>query len=107
MSVTLTVSNEIALQLEGLSFGKTSGVDEKLQNLLNGEYQSRLMRHRLTDRQLTDKYNMDFACFAKNQMTRQLGFTWEVESDARAWEVAVDGIQTMQEQLQQLKSHGH
>lgn len=104
MSVTITVSNEIARQLEGLSFGEPAGVDEKLQNLLKEEYQRRLARHRLTDRQLTDKYNMDFACFAKHQMTRRHGFTWEVESDARVWEVAVDGIQTLQEQLAHLQT---
>jgi len=106
MSVTITVSNEIAQHLDGLSFGESAGVDEKLHNLLKAEYQRRLARYRLTDRQLTSKYNMDFASFETQQMTKQLDYSWEVESDAMAWETAVDGIQTMQEQLRLLESQG-
>ncbi len=105
MSVTITVSNEIARQLEGLSFDQPANLDVKLQKLLNGEYQRRLLRYRLTDRQMTDKYNMDFVGFEKRQMTKQMGYTWEVESDARAWETAVNGIQTIQEHFALLKPH--
>ena len=32
-------------------------------------------------------------------MTRTKGYTWEVEFDAIAWETAVDGIDTMEQQL--------
>ena len=103
MSVTITVSSEIAQHLNGLSFGESTDVDQKLHNLLKAEYQRRLARYRLTDRQLTSKYNMDFASFEDRQMTKQLGYSWEVESDAMAWETAVDGVQTMQEQLALLK----
>lgn len=104
MSVTLTVSNEIARHLETLSFEQPSNVDEKLKSLLRAEYQRRLARYNLTVRQLAAKYKMDFASFEQQQITKQLGYTWEVESDAIAWETAVDGIRTMQEQLRLLEA---
>ena len=106
MSVTLTVSNEIAQHLNDLSFGKTEDVNEKLRDLLISEYRRRLSRYGLTDRQLTRKYNMNFETFEKQQMTKQLGYTWEVESDAIAWETAVDGIRTMKQRLANLTAKG-
>jgi hypothetical protein len=106
MSVTLTVSNEIVERLEALPFDQPFGVEEKLKSLLRAEYQRRLARYNLTVRQLAAKYKMDFAAFEQQEMTKQLGYSWEVESDAIAWETAVDGIQTMQEQLRLLESQG-
>jgi hypothetical protein len=35
--------------------------------------------------------------------TEQRGYTWEVESDAMAWETAVDGLRTVQRQLSDLR----
>lgn len=102
MDTTITISNEIAEHLDSLSFGDPEDVNEKLRNLLAAEYQRRLARYRLTDRQLSQKYNMDFEVFEKQQVTKQQGYTWEVESDAIAWETAVDGIRTMEQKLAKL-----
>jgi hypothetical protein len=41
---------------------------------------------------------MNFEAFERQQVTKQQGYTWEVESDAMAWETAIDGIRTMQGQ---------
>ena len=54
------------------------------------------------DRQLTQKYDMSFDQFERQQITLDKGFTWEVECDAIAWETAVDGIRTVQRQLSEL-----
>ncbi|GFP21957.1 hypothetical protein HKBW3S06_01183 [Candidatus Hakubella thermalkaliphila] len=35
-------------------------------------------------------------------MVKKKGFSWEVESDAMAWEQAVDGIKTMRTRLEDL-----
>ena len=45
---------------------------------------------------------MSFDQFERQQITLDKGFTWEVESDAIAWETAVDGIRTVQRQLSEL-----
>lgn len=101
-ATTISISKEIAQHLDSLSFGEAKDVDEKLRTLLEAEYRRRLARYSLTDRQLSQKYNMDFKSFEKNKITKKKGYSWEVESDAISWETAVDGIETMQEQLTKL-----
>jgi len=99
MGVTITVSAEVARRLKDLSFEQTDDIETKLQRLLVAEYQRRLARYRLTNRRLFQKYGMTFGEFEQQQITKQQGYTWDVESDAMAWETAIDGIQTMQQQL--------
>lgn len=106
MSMTITVSNEIARHLDDLTFDDTQDIEGKLRSLIIAEYQRRLARFRLTDRQMTQKYSESFEAFEQEQMTRQKGYTWEVESDAIAWETAVDGIHTIEQQLSSLLGKG-
>jgi hypothetical protein len=46
---------------------------------------------------------MSFEEFERQRVTEQRGYTWEVESDAIAWETAVDGLRTVQKQLSDLR----
>ena len=102
MSVTLIVSDRIARQLQRLQWAKGDKTEDKLAKLIEAEYRRRLAHYSLTDRQLTQKYDMSFEQFERQQITLDKGFTWEVESDAIAWETAVDGIRTVQRQLSEL-----
>ena len=102
MSTTITVSDEIVEHLNELSLGSSEKVDDVLRQLLIAEYRRRLTRYQLTDQQLSQKYGFDFAAFEQQQMTKQQNYSWEVESDAMAWETAVDGIATAKRQLQDL-----
>ena len=102
MSVTLIVSDRIARQLQRLQWAKGDKTEDKLAKLIEAEYRRRLANYSLTDRQLTQKYDMSFDQFERQQITLDKGFTWEVESDAIAWETAVDGIRTVQRQLSEL-----
>ncbi len=106
MNTTITISSEIATHLNTLPFGSTHSFNEKLRKLLEGEYRRRLTHFSLTDRQFRQKYEMDFEAFEKNQITKVRGYHWEVESDAIAWETAVDGIQTMRRMLAELGEVG-
>ena len=107
MSVTISVSDEVAQHLESLSLGQTGDIDATLRLLLAAEYRRRLTHYSLTDRQFTQKYKMSFEAFEHQQLTKQHGYTWEVESDAIDWETAVDGIRTMQRQLAALTRAGN
>jgi hypothetical protein len=107
MSVTITVSDEVAQHLESLSCGQSGDLNEKLRRLLAAEYRRRLTRYSLTDRQFTQKYQMSFEAFEHQQLTQQQGYTWKIESDAIDWETAVDGIRTMQRQLATLTLTGN
>ena len=106
MSITITVSDEVAQHLESLSFGQAGDINEKLRLLLAAEYRRRLTHYSLTDRQFTQKYQMSFEAFEHQQLTKQHGYTWEVEFDAIDWETAMDGIRTLQRQLAVLTRAG-
>jgi hypothetical protein len=96
------VSDEVAQHLERLACGQSGDLHEKLRRLLAAEYRRRLTRYSLTDRQCTQKYQMSFEAFERQQLTKQHAYTWEGESDAIEWETAVDGMRTMQRQLAML-----
>jgi hypothetical protein len=69
---------------------------------LENEYRRRLTRYQLTDRLLTSKYGMSFQDFEAKEMVKARGYSWEVESDAQEWEMAVDGVCTMERLLEEL-----
>jgi len=46
---------------------------------------------------------MSFEEFEQQRMTEQRDYTWEVESDAIAWETAADGIRIVQQQISDLR----
>ncbi len=102
MTVTVEVSDIIAQQLESLSSDNEHTLDQKIGELLAAEYRRRISRYSLTDRQLTSKYGMRYDQFEQLAIVKERGYTWEVESDAMAWETAVDGIETTTGQLREL-----
>ena len=101
LDTTIVVSKETAQHLESLPLG-LADLDGKLRALLEAEYRRRLSRYSLTDRVLRQKYGMTYEEFEAHNLVKQRGYSWEVESDAIAWETAVDGVKTMQHRLDQL-----
>jgi len=102
MNTTISVSPEIIQHLDSIASWETTDINDTLRSLIVFEYQRRLARYRLTDRQMTQKYKMSFEIFEVQKMTQQHGYSWEVESNAMAWETAIDGIHTMEAQLAKL-----
>ncbi|MBC8218285.1 MAG: hypothetical protein H8E73_07460 [Planctomycetes bacterium] len=82
-------------------------LDTKVRLLLEAEYLRRLAAYRRVDRTLSQKYGMTWQEFLDRRVTRQKGYTWEVESDAMSWETAVDGIETMEHTLRKLRESAH
>jgi hypothetical protein len=103
MSVVTTLSDTVMQHLRDLPFGEATTINDKLTLLLEAEYRRRLARYSLTDQQLAQKYQMSFEDFERQRIIEQHGYTWEVESDAMAWETAVDGLRTVQKQLSDLR----
>lgn len=89
---------------EHLRFLDPAGQDESqgLVELLRAEYRRRLAHYENLDRTLHAKYGMTFAQFERRNIVRQQNFSWEVESDAMAWEQARDGIKTLKQHLKEL-----
>lgn len=78
-------------------------LDAKIRRLLEAEYMRRLVQYRRVDRILRQKYGTSFEDFIADRVVRQEGYTWEAETDAMDWEMAVDGIDTMSCKLQELQ----
>ena len=73
-----------------------------LLELLRSEYRRRLVHYENLDRALCAKYGLTFAQFERRNIVRQKNFSWEVESDAMAWEQARDGIKALKRRLKEL-----
>jgi hypothetical protein len=101
LDTTIVVSKETAQHLESLPLG-FDDLNAKLRALLEAEYRRRLSRYSLTNRVLRRKYGMTYEEFEARNLVKERGYSWEVESDAIAWETAVDGIKTMQHKLEEL-----
>ena len=105
MSTAIMISEQVANHLNDLAVG--DDIDETLRLLLVAEYRRKLTHYRLTNEQLSQKYQMSFAVFEEQQITKAYNYSWAVESDAMAWETAVDGIRTMQRRLAELICFNH
>ena len=76
--------------------------EDELQYLLRRDYLRRLTRYRMTDNFYRKKYNIDFEGFEKANTVVRENYSFEVESDAQEWELAIDGIKTVEKKLKEL-----
>ncbi len=76
--------------------------DDELQEMLRRDYLRRLMRYRKTDELMRQKYGMTNEEFVTRNVVAAQSFTWEAESDSQDWEMAVDGIRTMERKLREI-----
>ncbi|MCK4398385.1 MAG: hypothetical protein KAV25_05270 [Methanophagales archaeon] len=77
--------------------------NDELVEMLRREYLRKLTRYRLTDEFLRKKYGMTYDEFEKENVVTKRNFSWEVESDAQEWEMAIDGISTCLRKLGAVK----
>lgn len=76
--------------------------DDEINYVLRRDYLRRLTRYRMTDDFYRKKYDMDFESFQRENIVRKEGYTFDVESDAQEWELAIDGIKTIEKKLKGL-----
>ncbi len=76
--------------------------EDELKYLLRRDYLRKLTRYRMTDDFYRKKYDIDFESFEKANIVESEGYTFEVESDAQEWELAIDGIKTIEKKLKEL-----
>ncbi len=75
-----------------------------LERLLENEMIRRLNRYQFTDRTLRRKYEMSFAEFKERRVVEKQGYSFDVESDFWDWEMALDGIETIETMLANLRN---
>ncbi len=97
------ISDQLIDVINELEQGET--LEVKLVRLAEHEIRRRLARYQLTDRIFREKYGMSLEEFEANQMVKKLNYSFEAESDHQEWDLAVDGIQTMQQRLQKLRGN--
>jgi len=78
--------------------------EDELKEVLRRDYIRRLTRYRMIDDYYRKKYSMDFDSFEKTNIVKKQNYTFEVESDAQEWELAIDGIKTVEKKLKELLS---
>ena len=76
--------------------------EDELTYLLKRDYLRRLTRYKMTDGYYRDKYKMDFESFESANVIQREKYSFEVESDSQEWELAIDGIKTVERKLREL-----
>ncbi len=76
--------------------------EDELKEVLRRDFVRKLTGYRMTDDFYKKKYNMDFASFQKANVVEKQDYTFEVESDAQEWELAIDGIETVKKKLKDI-----
>ena len=76
--------------------------ENELKEVFRREYIRKLTRYRITDNFYRDKYGMDFDRFEKENIVEKQKYGFEVESDAQEWELAIDGIKTIEKKMKEL-----
>ena len=99
---------EFSNRLVGILNALEPGVAPKQQvaRLAECELRRRLARHQLTDRFMREKYGMTLEEFEATQTVRARGYSFEVENDHQDWDLAVDGIRTVEFLLDTLRGEG-
>ena len=97
----LKISDELASYVTELFPEETE--ENRLKRLIENELTRRLMRYKLTIRNLELKYNMDFETFKLKNIVKKNNYSFDVESDFCEWEMALDGISTMKRKLESLQ----
>lgn len=78
--------------------------EDELKEVLRRDYMRRLTRYRMIDDHYRKKYSMDFESFEKTNIVEKQDYAFEAESDAQEWELAIDGMKTVERKLKELLS---
>ena len=76
--------------------------EDELKGVLRREYLRKLTRYRITDNFYRDKYSMDFDRFEKENIVEKQNYSFEVESDAQEWDLAIEGIKKIEKKMKEL-----
>jgi hypothetical protein len=94
-------SNQLISVLDALEPGVTP--KQQVARLAKQELRRRLARYQLTNRLLREKYGMTLEEFEAAEIVKARGYSFEVENDHQDWDLAVDGIRTVERQLKTLQ----
>ncbi len=73
--------------------------------LVINELRKRLAEYKLMDKIFRERYKMDFEEFKRRRVVEELGYSFDVEEDYCDWELAIDGIKTIADELKKLEKY--
>jgi len=76
--------------------------DDELRAMLRRDYWRRLIRYKTTEDLMRQKYGVAYDEFVNRNVVAEKKLSWEVESDSQDWEMALDGIGTMERKLREI-----
>jgi hypothetical protein len=76
--------------------------EESTIHLVINELRRRLAEYKLMDKMFHDRYKMDFEDFKRKRVVEESGYSFQVEEDYCDWELAIDGIKTINAQFHKL-----
>ena len=76
---------------------------QQVVRLAEQELRRRLARYQLSDRLFREKYSMTLEEFEATETIKKFGYSFEVENDHQDWDLAVDGIRTLERQITSLR----
>ncbi len=76
--------------------------DDELRAMLRRDYLRRLIRYKTTDELMRQKYSMTYEEFVNRNVVAEKNLSWEVDSDSQDWEMALDGIRTIERKLSEI-----
>lgn len=97
---SLTISDRVLNIIDELEPGNS--LEAKVSRLTENELRRRLARYQFTDRQFRAKYGMSLEEFEAGEVMARMNYSFEVESDHQDWDLAVDGIRSVERQLAEL-----
>jgi hypothetical protein len=56
---------------------------------------------------MRQKYGMTYEEFISHNVVAEQNFSWEIEADSQDWEMALDGIRSMERKLMEINGHSH
>ncbi|RLT40107.1 MAG: hypothetical protein DWI57_09045 [Chloroflexi bacterium] len=87
--------------LETLEPGQS--LEKKVEKLAEQELLRRLARYQLTDYSFRKRYGLTLEEFEAEGVVQKRGYSFDVECDHQDWDLAVDGIETIERQLSLLR----
>lgn len=73
--------------------------------LIINELKRRQLEYKLIGKKLAKKYGMSFEEFKRNEVVKKKNYSFEVEEDYCDWELVIDGIATIEKEIQNIKKY--
>lgn len=81
-------------------------LDSKVRKIIIEDLKRKLTEFQLIDHRFQKKYGMTLDEFEKQNVIKEKGFSFEVESDYHEWDSAIDTIKTLKAHLEDLTREG-